>query len=109
MASFRTVLLPSTDLAASKALYTALLGAEPTADSEYYVGFDVDGQHIGLVPGGPETTVYLHVDDLAAAVQAVVDAGGSVQDAPKQVGGGRTVGVVLDASGARIGLLSDAG
>ena len=33
-------------------MYTALLGVEPAADAPYYVGYDVEGQHIGLVPGG---------------------------------------------------------
>jgi catechol 2,3-dioxygenase-like lactoylglutathione lyase family enzyme len=37
------------DLAAAKAVYTALLGAEPAHDAPYYVGYEVAGQHIGLV------------------------------------------------------------
>src|SRR5215470_2952625 len=50
----KTVLHPVTDLAKSKAMYAALLGVEPSADAPYYVGFDAEGQHIGLVPGaGP--------------------------------------------------------
>ena len=48
----KTVLHPVSDLAAAKAVYTVLLGVPPQADSSYYVGFDVAGQHIGLVPGG---------------------------------------------------------
>ena len=48
----KTVLHPVSDLAAAKAMYTALLGVEPEADAPYYVGYDVEGQHIGLVPGG---------------------------------------------------------
>ncbi len=48
----KTVLHPVSDVDAAKALYTALLGVAPQADSPYYVGFDAEGQHIGLVPGG---------------------------------------------------------
>ena len=48
----KTVLHPVSDLAAAKAVYTALLGIPPQHDSSYYVGYDVEGQHIGLVPGG---------------------------------------------------------
>ena len=48
----KTVLHPVSDLAAAKAVYAALLGVAPQADSDYYVGFDVEGQHIGLVPSG---------------------------------------------------------
>ena len=40
----KTVLHPVADLAASKTMYTALLGVEPAADSPYYVGYDVEGQ-----------------------------------------------------------------
>ena len=46
------MLHPVTDLAAAKPVYTALLGVEPMADAEYYVGFQAGGQQIGLVPGG---------------------------------------------------------
>ena len=47
----KTVLHPVSDLAKAKAVYAALLGGQPQADSEYYVGFDVAGQHIGLAAG----------------------------------------------------------
>ena len=67
----KTILHPVTDVAAAKAVYTALLGIEPQADSPYYVGYDVAGQQIGLVPGGgPQgmTTpvAYWHVSDIEA-------------------------------------------
>ncbi|MFD1045199.1 VOC family protein [Kibdelosporangium lantanae] len=46
----QTVLHPVTDLAKAKEVYSALLGVEPTADSPYYVGYEAEGQQIGLVP-----------------------------------------------------------
>lgn len=108
MGNFRTVLLPTADLAASRELYSKLLGIAPSADSDYYVGFDVDGQHIGLVPGSTAVQPNLHVDDLESAMRLITDAGGSVVDEPKEVGGGRRVAVVQDPSGARFGLIHDA-
>ena len=48
----RTVIYPVGDLALAKALFSALLGAEPVVDAPYYVQFDVDGQAIGLDPNG---------------------------------------------------------
>ena len=107
MRSFATVLLPATDLAASRELYQALLGAEPTADTPYYVGFDVDGQQIGLVPGATVVRPHLHVPDMEAAVQRITAAGGSVVDEPHEVGGGRPVAAVRDMAGAEIGLIAD--
>jgi hypothetical protein len=52
----KTVLHPVSDLATAKVVYTALLGVQPKTDESYYVGFEAEGQHIGLVPsGGPHT------------------------------------------------------
>ena len=48
----KTVLVPVSDLETAKAVYGALLGVSPQTDSSYYVGFDAEGQQIGLVPGG---------------------------------------------------------
>ena len=67
----KTVLHPVTDLAKAKAVYAALLGMPPQTDSQYYVGFEAEGQHIGLVPGGgPQGMVspvaYWHVPDIEA-------------------------------------------
>jgi hypothetical protein len=47
----KTVLHPVFDLTAAKPVYAALLGV-PTHNSDSCVGFDVSGQHIGLVLGG---------------------------------------------------------
>jgi predicted enzyme related to lactoylglutathione lyase len=107
-----TVLHPVSDLEKAKAVYTALLGADPTADSAYYVGYDVGGQHIGLVPGGgPQGMTgpvsYWHVSDIEAKLAEVTAAGGTVKDAPKDVGGGRLVATFTDADGNVLGVLQD--
>jgi len=47
----KTVLHPVSDLVKAKDVYTALLGVAPQHDASYYVGYEVAGQHIGLVPG----------------------------------------------------------
>ena len=76
----KTVLHPVSDLEAAKKVYTALLGIEPQTDSSYYVGYDVAGQHIGLVPnGGPQgmtsPVAYWHVPDIEAKLAEVTAAG----------------------------------
>jgi predicted enzyme related to lactoylglutathione lyase len=107
---FRTVLTRVQDLDAAKATWTALLGA-PTNDSPYYVGWTLGDHEVGLTPAGdqPATgpTPYWHTDDIAAAVAAVTGAGGTQQQAPQDVGGGRLVAVVSDAEGHAIGLIED--
>src|ERR1700744_3834542 len=87
----KTVLHPVTDLAAAKPVYAALLGVQPQADSDYYVGFDVEGQHIGLVPGGgpqgmTSPVAYWQVADIEAKLAEVTAAGAAVKDPPRDVG-----------------------
>src|SRR6476660_7906039 len=108
----RTVLHPVTDLAKAKAVYTALLGAEPTADAPYYVGYDAEGQHIGLVPGGgpqgmSSPVAYWHVADIEAKLAEVTAAGATLNEAPRDVGGGRLVATFTDPDGNVLGLLQD--
>ena len=107
-----TVLHPVSDLAKAKAVYAALLGVPPQADSEYYVGFDVEGQHIGLVPGGgpqgmTSPVAYWHVSDIAAKLAEVTAAGANVLEPAHDVGGGRLVATVTDPDGNVLGLLQD--
>ena len=109
----KTILYPVKDLAQAKAIFTVLLGVEPQADAPYYVGYDVEGQHIGLVPNGHANGMtgpvpYWHVDDIAASIEALVSAGATIQQAPNEVGGGRQVATVIDADGNPIGLVQDA-
>jgi predicted enzyme related to lactoylglutathione lyase len=108
----KTVLHPVTDLAAAKAVYTALLGAPPDADSDYYVGYEAGGQHIGLVPGGgpqgmTSPVTFWEVTDIEAKLAEVTAAGATVQEAAHDVGGGRLVATVIDTDGNVLGLLQD--
>ena len=108
----KTVLHPVSDLAAAKAVYAALLGIEPQTDGSYYVGFDAAGQHIGLVPGGgpqgmTSPVAYWHVSDIEAKLAEVTAAGGTVKDAPRDVGFGRVVATFTDPDGNVLGLLED--
>jgi predicted enzyme related to lactoylglutathione lyase len=108
----KTVLHPVSDPAKARELYTALLGAAPQVDSPYYVGFDVAGQHIGLVPGGgPQAmsspVAYWHVADIEAKLAEVTAAGATVKEPAHDVGGGRLVATVTDHDGNVLGLLQD--
>ena len=108
----KTVLHPVSDLAAAKAVYTALLGIEPQADSAYYVGYDTAGQHIGLVPGGGQQgmtspVAYWHVPDIEAKLAEVTAAGAKVQEPAHSVGGGRLVATFTDPDGNVLGLIQD--
>ena len=108
----KTVLHPVTDLAKAKPVYAALLGIQPQADSSYYVGFDVAGQHIGLVPGGASQgmtapVAYWHVPDIEAKLAEVTAAGATVKEPAHNVGGGRLVATFTDPDGNVLGLIQD--
>jgi predicted enzyme related to lactoylglutathione lyase len=108
----KTVLHPVSDLASAKPVYAALLGTQPQADSDYYVGFDVEGQHIGLVPGGgpqgmTSPVAYWQVPDIEAKLGEVTAAGAAVNEPVRDVGGGRLVATVTDPDGNVLGLLQD--
>jgi predicted enzyme related to lactoylglutathione lyase len=108
----QTVLHPVSDLGRAKPVYAALLGTAPQADSEYYVGFQAEGQQIGLVPGGgpqgmTSPVAYWHVPDIEAKLAEVTAAGATVQEPAHDVGGGRLVATVTDPDGNVLGLLQD--
>jgi predicted enzyme related to lactoylglutathione lyase len=108
----KTILHPVADVAAAKPIYTALLGIEPQTDSEYYVGYDVGDQHVGLLPGGgpqglTSPVAYWQVTDIEAALAALTAQGATVRDAAQEVGGGRVVATVTDRDGNVLGLLQD--
>jgi predicted enzyme related to lactoylglutathione lyase len=108
----KTVLHPVSDLAAAKEVYTALLGISPQTDSAYYVGFDAEGQQIGLVPGGgpqgmTSPVAYWHVPDIEAKLAEVTAAGATVKESPHDVGDGRLVATFTDPDGNVLGLIQD--
>ncbi|MFD4181411.1 VOC family protein [Rhodococcus sp. NPDC058514] len=108
----KTVLFPVSDLTTAKALYSALLGEAPQADSPYYVGFESEGQHIGLVPGGgPQgmtvPVAYWHVPDIEAKLAEMTAAGATVTEPAHDVGAGRLVATVTDTDGNTLGLIQD--
>ena len=77
------------------------------------VGFDAEGQHIGLVPDGAQQgmaspVAYWHVADIEAKLAEVTAAGAVVKEAPHDVGGGRLVATVTDPDGNVLGLLQAA-
>src|SRR5580658_9831822 len=108
----KTVLHPVSDLSKSTPVYAALLGIAPQHEAPYYVGFEAEGQHIGLVPGGgPDAmtspVAFWHVPDIEAKLAAVTAAGATVKEAAHDVGGGRLVATFTDPDGNVLGLVQD--
>jgi predicted enzyme related to lactoylglutathione lyase len=109
----RTLVYPVKDLDQAKALYNKLLGAEPSVDSPYYVGWQLDGLDIGLDPNGHKVGLtspvsYYRVDDISASLQTLLDSGAHLLRSVRGVGNGRLIASVKDADGNIVGLLQDA-
>jgi predicted enzyme related to lactoylglutathione lyase len=103
--AIRSVVVPVSDLATAKSVYTALYGA-PHTDTPYYVGYNVDGFEVALAPqeqtGGP--VAYADVDDLDGTRETLLAAGATERSAPRQVAPEARVCVLADADGNPIGL-----
>ena len=105
----KTVLYPVKDLDKAKATFTALFGVEPHVDSKYYVGYEVDGHEIGLIPNGHDQGMtgpepYYDVEDINVSLAALQAAGAVVLQEPTDVAAGLLVAKVRDTEGNLIGV-----
>ncbi len=109
--SNHTIVIPVEDLATATAFYTTAFGVEPHTETPYYVGFNLDGQEIGINPNGDKDqmtgpVVYWSTDDLAAKVAEVEAAGGTVVRPVTQVGGGTSLALMTDPAGNQVGFIT---
>ncbi|MDQ6938740.1 MAG: VOC family protein [Verrucomicrobiota bacterium] len=107
----RTVIYPTPDLALAKAWYEKVFGVKPYFDEPFYVGFEIGGFELGLVPdaqpaeAGPKAL--WGVDDIAAEVERLRAAGVTIAGEIEEVGGGIKVVDLLDPFGNRVGLIEN--
>ncbi|HZY99189.1 MAG TPA: VOC family protein [Candidatus Baltobacteraceae bacterium] len=107
MNSVNLIIYPASDVAKATKFYATLLGTEPYAESPYYVGFKAGDTEIGLVPKTPGMTgalAYVNVDDINAALAALVAAGAEKVQDPTDVAQGLLVASVKNLDGTAIGL-----
>lgn len=106
----KTIIYPVKDLAQAKAQFTQFLGVEPYAESEYYIGYKIGDQEIGLDPNGHKQGLmgplsYYHVGDIKKSLQLLLDTGAETQQEIKDVGGGKLIASVKYEDGNTIGLI----
>jgi len=103
----RTVIHPVTDLPAAKAWWTQLLGFPPYFDEPFYVGFEVAGYELGLLPDGPPdgALTYWGVDDVEIAVAAALAIGAEVHAPAADVGDGIVTATVRSPDGSIVGFI----
>jgi predicted enzyme related to lactoylglutathione lyase len=104
----RTVIHPVDDLVAAKQWWTDLLGFGPYFDEPFYVGFEVAGYELGLLPDpnpSDGALVYWGVDDVEVAVADAVALGATVHVAPAEVGDGIVTATVTSPQGFVVGFI----
>jgi catechol 2,3-dioxygenase-like lactoylglutathione lyase family enzyme len=104
----RTLIHPVTDLDAAKAWWTEYLGFGPYFDEPFYVGFEVAGYELGLLPGDEPAVgalTYWGVDDVQAAMDVAVAAGATVHVEATEVGEGIVTGTVTTPHSGVVGFI----
>lgn len=107
-----TVLYRVDDLDRGKAWYAQVLGTPPYFDQPFYVGFNVAGFELGLLPPEPGaamgpggTVAYWGVEDVPAAFERLLGLGAAEVEKPQDVGGDIVVATVRDPFGNLFGLI----
>jgi catechol 2,3-dioxygenase-like lactoylglutathione lyase family enzyme len=107
----RTAIYPVTDLTAAKRWYASVVGREPYFDQPFYVGFEVGGFELGLVPDGTPGTAgpqaLWGVANAAEAKARFLSLGAELLDDVQDVGEGIRVGAVRDPFGNRLGFIEN--
>ena len=100
------------DLDKAKEWYSKAFGTKPYFDEPFYVGFDVNGYELGLLPEeeeksvkGDGMTTYWAVKDIDATFKKFIDLGATVHEKPTGVGGDLKVASVKDPWGNIVGII----
>jgi predicted enzyme related to lactoylglutathione lyase len=107
----RTVIYPVTNLGEATAWYEKLLERPPYFNEVFYVGFEVGGFELGLVPdgvpGAAGATAYWGTADIAAEVRRLLELGAAPDSPVTDVGGGIRVATVRDPYGNLFGVIEN--
>lgn len=108
LAGLRTLIYPVRDLDAAKQWWSGLLGIDPYFDQPFYVGFEIAGYELGLLPDSDPADgalVYWCVDDVAGAVEAAVSKGAAVHTPASEVGDDIVTATVRTPGGEILGFI----
>jgi catechol 2,3-dioxygenase-like lactoylglutathione lyase family enzyme len=110
----RTAKYEVTDVAKAKEWYTKVLGFPPYFDEPFYVGYNVGGYDLGLVPEPKAGTTraaagvaYWGVEDAHATYKQLIELGAAPVEEIQDVGGGMLVGEVRDPFGNVLGIIQN--
>lgn len=110
MLGLRTTVYMVNDIEKAKQWYAKAFGIEPYFNEPYYVGFNIRGFELGLMPNKkaqPSSNVisYWGVDDAEATYKKLIALGATPLNPVSEVGGGIKLGVVTDPFGNPLGVI----
>lgn len=108
----RTTVYKVGDIAKAKKWYTKAFGTEPYFDEPFYIGFNIKGYELGLLPeenptvDKPESVFsYWGVNEIGKVYNHFLDSGATEHEKPHSVGEPLMVASVKDPWGNIIGLI----
>ena len=112
MLGLRTTIYLVEDIAKAKAWYALAFNTEPYFDEPFYVGFNIGGYELGLLPNehpekGKSDNVlsYWGVEQIESEYNRLIGLGATEHEAPHSVGGELKVASVIDPWGNVIGMI----
>lgn len=112
MLGLRTTIYKVADLNAAKKWYAQAFEMAPYFDEPFYIGFNIRGYELGLLPEDTPTTdkpdsvlTYWGVEDIHAEYQRLLALGATEHEKPVNVGGELMVATVKDPWGNIVGLI----
>jgi len=112
MLGLRTTIYKVGNIQEAKEWYSKAFGINPYFDEAYYVGFNISGYELGLLPEEKPTTEkiesvlsYWGVNDIAKKYKHFIELGAIEHEKPTNVGGELMVATVKDPWGNIIGLI----
>ncbi|MFO0923861.1 MAG: hypothetical protein U0905_15375 [Pirellulales bacterium] len=111
MLGLRTAIYPVSDLAAAKQWYAKVFNCEPYFDEPFYVGFEIGGFELGLIPDGTPSLdgvqVYWGVASAMTTWEWLLQHQALPIEPIHEVGGGILVGSVQDPFGNRLSIIEN--
>ena len=110
LGGLRTLVYHVADLNQARAWYTQVLGFPPYFDQPFYVGFNVGGYELGLLPKEAEERepiTYWGVPNADAALAKLLELGATEAVSVQDVGGGIRLGAVRDPFGNVLGIIEN--
>lgn len=112
MLGLRTTCYKVADLSEATAWYAKAFQTAPYFNEPFYVGFNINGYELGLLPEEEPVTqkaesvlTYWGVNDIEAAWQRLITLGATEHEKPTNVGGELMTAAVKDPWGNIIGLI----